>query len=290
MTQDVKYVVITPVRDEEKHMEATIEAVAGQTIRPTEWVIVDDGSSDRTGDIIDQYAAKFSWISVVHRSNRGFRKSGGGVVEAFYDGYDRLRCNDWDFVVKLDGDLTFARTYFEKCFEHFERNAKLGVGGGEIYHDVGGVQRLEANPKFHVRGATKIYRRDCWEAIGGLLRAPGWDTIDEVKANMLGWKTYSFGELQLVHHRLTGTADGLLRDRIKHGIACYVSGYDPLFVVASCVSRLIQKPYIAGSAAIFYGFIKGYWIRMPRVNDKQLIKYLRAQQLRRLCGLETIWK
>jgi biofilm PGA synthesis N-glycosyltransferase PgaC len=290
MTQDVKYVVITPVRDEEKHMEATIEAVAGQTIRPTEWVIVDDGSSDRTGDIIDQYAAKFSWISVVHRSNRGFRKSGGGVVEAFYDGYDRLRCNDWDFVVKLDGDLTFARTYFEKCFEHFERNAKLGVGGGEIYHDVGGVQKLEANPKFHVRGATKIYRRDCWEAIGGLLRAPGWDTIDEVKANMLGWKTYSFGELQLVHHRLTGTADGLLRDRIKHGIACYVSGYDPLFVVASCVSRLIQKPYIAGSAAIFYGFIKGYWIRMPRVNDKQLIKYLRTQQLRRLCGLETIWK
>jgi biofilm PGA synthesis N-glycosyltransferase PgaC len=290
MTQDVKYVVITPVRDEEKHMEATIEAVAGQTIRPTEWVIVDDGSSDRTGDIIDQYAAKFPWISVVHRSNRGFRKSGGGVVEAFYDGYDRLRCNDWDFVVKLDGDLTFARTYFEKCFEHFERDPKLGVGGGEIYHDVGGVQKLEANPKFHVRGATKIYRRDCWEAIDGLLRAPGWDTIDEVKANMLGWKTYSFGELQLVHHRLTGTADGLLRDRIKHGIACYVSGYDPLFVVASCVSRLIQKPYIAGSAAIFYGFIKGYWIRMPRVNDKQLIKYLRTQQLRRLCGLETIWK
>ena len=290
MTQDVKYVVITPVRDEERHMEATIEAVAGQTIRPTEWVIVDDGSSDRTGDIIDQYAAKFSWISVVHRSNRGFRKSGGGVVEAFYDGYDRLRCNDWDFVVKLDGDLTFARTYFEKCFEHFERNAKLGVGGGEIYHDVGGVQKLEANPKFHVRGATKIYRRDCWEAIGGLLRAPGWDTIDEVKANMLGWKTYSFGELQLVHHRLTGTADGLLRDRIKHGIACYVSGYDPLFVIASCVSRLMQKPYIAGSAAIFYGFMKGYWIRMPRVNDKQLIKYLRTQQLRRLCGLETIWK
>jgi biofilm PGA synthesis N-glycosyltransferase PgaC len=290
MTQDVKYVVITPVRDEEKHMEATIEAVAGQTIRPSEWVIVNDGSSDRTGEIIDQYAAKFSWISVVHRSNRGFRKSGGGVVEAFYDGYERLRCNDWDFVVKLDGDLTFARTYFEKCFEHFERDPELGVGGGEIYHDVGGVQKLEANPKFHVRGATKIYRRDCWEAIGGLLRAPGWDTIDEVKANMLGWKTYSFGELQLVHHRLTGTADGLLRDRIKHGIACYVSGYDPLFVVASCVSRLIQKPYIAGSAAIFYGFIKGYWIRMPRVNDKQLIKYLRTQQLRRLCGLETIWK
>ena len=107
MTQDVKYVVITPVRDEEKHIEATIEAVAGQTIRPAEWVIVDDGSSDRTGDIIDQYAAKFPWISVVHRSNRGFRKSGGGVVEAFYDGYKGFTATTGSFVVKLDGDLTF---------------------------------------------------------------------------------------------------------------------------------------------------------------------------------------
>jgi poly-beta-1,6-N-acetyl-D-glucosamine synthase len=290
MVQNVKYVIITPVRDEEKHIEATIKAVAGQTIRPTEWVIVDDGSSDRTGYIIDRYATQLPWISVVHRSNRGFRKSGGGVVEAFYDGYNSLHSLDWDFVVKLDGDLSLPATYFEKCFEHFERDPKLGIGGGEIYHDCGGVQKLEANPKFHVRGATKIYRRTCWEAIGGLLRAPGWDTIDEVKANMLGWKTYSFAELQIVHHRPTGTADGLLSDRIKHGVACYVSGYDPLFVVASCISRLIQKPYVAGSAAIFYGFIKGYCVRTPRVNDKQLIKYLRAQQLRRLCGLETIWK
>ena len=107
---------------------------------------------------------------------------------------------------------------------------------------------------------------------------------------MLGWNTYSFGELQLVHHRLTGTAEGLLRDRVKHGVACYVSGYNPMFLFAKCVSRLVQKPYISGSAAIFYGFIKGYCIRAPRVNDKQFIKYLRTQQLRRLCGLDTIWK
>jgi len=290
MMQEVKYVVITPVRDEEEHIEATIEAVAGQTIQPAEWVIVNDGSSDRTGEIIDRYVAKFSWISVVHRSNRGFRKSGGGVVEAFYDGYNALHYNDWNFVVKLDGDLSLSAVYFEKCFEHFERDPKLGVGGGEIYHELGGVQKLEANPKFHVRGATKIYRRACWEAIGGLLRAPGWDSIDEVKANMLGWNSYSFPELQVVHHRFTGTADGVLRDRVKHGMACYISGYHPLFVVASCFYRLVQQPYIVGSAAICYGFLKGYFTRMPRVDDAPLIKYLRTQQLRRLCGLETIWK
>src|ERR1700685_310676 len=290
MTQDIKYVVITPVRDEEKHIEATIEAVADQTIRPTEWVIVDDGSSDTTGDIIDRFAAKFPWISVVHRSNRGFRKSGGGVVEAFYDGYNTLHCNDWDFIVKLDGDLTFSRTYFEKCFGRFEHEPKLGVGGGEICYDLGGVQKLEANPKFHVRGATKIYRRACWEGIGGLVQAPGWDSIDEVKANMLGWKSYSFDGLRVVHHRLTGSAEGVVRDSMKHGVACYVSGYHPLFVAASCFYRLIQRPYLVGSVAMCFGFLKGYFTGMPRVDDPPLIKYLRTQQLRRLCGLETIWK
>jgi poly-beta-1,6-N-acetyl-D-glucosamine synthase len=261
-------------------------------VLPVEWVIVDDGSTDRTAEIVEHYAAEVSWIHPIRRPNRGFRKAGGGVVEAFYDGYHNLHRSDWDFIVKLDGDLTLPSTYFEQCFSHFERNSKLGIGGGEIYHQVGGVSKLETHPRFHVRGATKIYRRACWEAIGGLWRAPGWDTIDEVKANMLGWDTYSFGEdqLQLVHHRLTGTAESLLRDRIKRGVACYFSGYHPLFLAASCVPKLLQKPYVTGSAAILYGFLKGYFIRSPRVDDKQLIKYLRNQQLRRLCGLKTIWR
>jgi glycosyltransferase involved in cell wall biosynthesis len=285
-----RYVVVTPIRDEEKFIEATVASVQSQTVRPVEWVIVDDGSSDRTGEIVDRCAAQFPWIRIVHRANRGFRKSGGGVVEAFYDGYHAIQSKTWDFIVKLDGDLTLSPNYFEKCFEHFEQDPKLGIGGGDIYHDIGGEQKLEATPKFHVRGATKIYKRACWEAIGGLWRAPGWDTIDEVKANMLGWKTYSFDELRLVHHRFTGTAESLWRDKIKRGVACYVTGYHPIFVAASCVSNLIRRPYISGSAAIAYGFMKSYWIRMPRVNDKQFIKYVRTQQLRRLCGLNTIWK
>ena len=195
MIQDVKYVVITPVRDEERHVEATVHSVASQTIPPVEWIIVNDGSSDRTGDILDRCAAQFPWIHVIHRPNRGFRKSGGGVIEAFYDGYHALGRDDWEFIVKLDGDLTLSPDYFEKCFEHFNEQPKLGIGGGAICHEVDGTLKVEANPKFHVRGATKIYRRACWEAIGGIWAAPGWDTIDEVKANMLDWKTDTFGEL-----------------------------------------------------------------------------------------------
>jgi poly-beta-1,6-N-acetyl-D-glucosamine synthase len=285
-----RYVIITPVRDEERHVEGTLESVCGQSIQPVEWVIVDDGSTDRTGEILDRQAAKFSWIHVVHRGNRGFRKNGGGVMEAFYDGYNKLHSKEWDFIVKLDGDLSFTPDYFAKCFEHFRQDPRLGIGGGEIHHDIFGERKLEENPRFHVRGATKIYRRACWEAIQGLWPAAGWDTIDEVKANMLGWKTYSFPELHLLHHRFTGTEEGLMRDRVKKGLACYVSGYHPLFVTASCVRRITQRPYVVGAAAIMYGFLKAHWNRPPRPDDRSYVSYIRGQQLRRLFGMETIWR
>jgi biofilm PGA synthesis N-glycosyltransferase PgaC len=290
MAQDVKYVIVTPARDEQNHIAATIASLASQTILPTEWIIVNDGSTDETGSIIEEHAARFRWIHIIHRCNRGFRKAGGGVVEAFYDGYRAILTRDWEFLVKLDGDLTFPEDYFEKCLDHFRSDPQLGVGGGEIYHDVGTRLKLESTPHFHVRGATKIYRRACWEAIGGLLAAPGWDTIDEVKANMLGWRTHSFSDLHLLHQRPTGTADGLLRDSMKHGVVCYVSGYHPLFFLASCLRRLLKKPYLIGSIAMCYEFLKAYITHMPRVDDAGMIEYLRAQQLRRLCGLKTIWK
>jgi glycosyltransferase involved in cell wall biosynthesis len=253
-------------------------------------VIVDDGSTDQTGEILDRVAAQLPWIRVIHRTNRGFRESGGGVVEAFYDGYNALQCNQWDFIVKLDGDLTFAPEYFERCFEYFGRDPDLGIGGGEIYHNIAEKLQLEENPRFHVRGATKIYRRSCWEAIGGLWPAPGWDTIDEVKANMLGWKTYAFADLHLFHHRFTGTADGLMQDRVKHGKVCYVSGYHPLFVLASSLHRIRRKPYLIGSVAVLYGYLKAYLTRAPRVEDPSYLAYIRTQQLRRLLGMETIWR
>jgi poly-beta-1,6-N-acetyl-D-glucosamine synthase len=285
-----RYVVITPVRDEEGFIGLTIECMVQQSVRPTEWVIVNDGSTDKTGAIIDDYAKRYPWIRAYHRANRGFRKAGGGVVEAFNDGYRSLACHDWEFIAKFDGDLSFDSRYFERCFEYFLREPKLGLGGGGIYHEVNGEDRLEACPKFHVRGATKIYRRACWEGIGGFWPAPGWDTFDEVKANRLGWTTRTFDDLRLKHHRMTGTADGVWAGLVKNGRANYVCGYHPLFMLGKCAQRAFRRPYIMGSAALFYGFVTGYVKGIPQVNDPVTISYLRHQQLMRMCGQATIWR
>jgi glycosyltransferase involved in cell wall biosynthesis len=287
---DTKYVIISPVRDEEAYLKFTIESMLAQTIRPTEWVIVNDGSTDATGRIINEYAHKFPWIHAVHRENRGFRKAGGGVVDAFNDGYHALHSSDWDFIVKFDGDLSFEPDYFRGCFDHFEREPRLGVGGGVICYVIDGMKRFEKNPMFHVRGATKIYRKNCWDAIGGFWPAPGWDTMDEVKASMLGWTTRSFPDLHLLHHRRTGTADGLWAGIVKNGRANYICGYHPAFMLSKCFLRLAQKPYVIGSVGLFYGFITGYLKHIPQVDDPATIGYLRRQQLGRLFGRETIWR
>jgi poly-beta-1,6-N-acetyl-D-glucosamine synthase len=287
--QTIKYVIVSPVRDEEKFIEQTIRSVLGQSIRPANWIIVNDGSTDQTASIIDRYASEYPWIQVVHRPNRGHRQSGGGVVEAFNDGYKAIRCQDWDFVVKLDGDLVFDELYFQHCFEHFQREERLGIGGGKIYYVENGQERFEECPRFHVRGATKIYRRKCWEEIGGFWQAPGWDTIDELKAQMLEWKTESFDDVKIFHQRMTGTAENLWNDLVKNGMARYVAGYHPLFLLASCILRLTYKPYVVHSAGLLWGYTRSYIRHVPQVNDPALIRFVRREQLKRLMGRQTVW-
>jgi glycosyltransferase involved in cell wall biosynthesis len=287
---DVKYVIISPVRDEEKFIEFTLRSVIAQTIRPIEWVIIDDGSTDNTAGLVQKYAKEHQWIRLLQRGNRGYRKAGDGVIEAFNHGYDFLRSMGWDYLVKLDGDLTFDTQYFEKCFEHFIRDEKLGVGGGVIFNIKNGRLARENHPQFHVRGATKIYRRACWTAIGGLLKAPGWDTLDEVKANMLGWQTRSFTDLRIIHHRSTGSADGMWKNLVKNGRANYIAGYHPLFMLLKGVKRLFEKPYLVGSLGLLYGFMSGYTKRISQVDDDKLIRYIRKQQMNRLMFRESIWK
>ena len=132
MTKKPSYVVVTPARDEAKYIPLTIASLAAQSIRPLRWVIVNDGSTDETGRIADEAARSHAWITVVNRVDRGFRKAGGGVVDAFYEGYRCVEDDAWDYLIKLDGDLSFAPDYFEKCFEHFDENPRLGIAGGTI--------------------------------------------------------------------------------------------------------------------------------------------------------------
>jgi glycosyltransferase involved in cell wall biosynthesis len=290
-SSDLNYVIVTPVRDEEAYLPSTIESVLAQTILPREWVIVDDGSKDNTWTIIQDYSRRHPWIRGIRRSDRGFRKPGGGIIEAFYSGFKELKCRNWDYMSKLDGDLSFSPDYFEKCFDRFERDSQLGIGGGYLYHVLeNGEHVLERVPEFHVRGGVKIYRRACWNAIGGLWIGLGSDTVDEVKANMLGWTSMSFPELLMQHHRFTGATYGRWGGVVKNGKSDYVCGYHPLFMFAKCIARLRHKPYLFGSLGLLYGFLSGYVRGMPRVNDPDLIKYLRQQQIGRLLGRKTIWK
>ncbi len=291
MTQPVRYVVITPVRNEERFFPRTIESLVSQTVPPATWVVVDDGSTDQTGAIADRAASQNAWIHVIHRQDRGFREPGTGVVQAFYDGLASAEMESVAFTVKLDGDLVFPPDYFERCFAHFDRDPRLGIGGGLICTGKEGALAIDSvsDPAFHVRGAVKIYRRACWDEIGGLIKAPGWDTVDELKANMLGWTTRTFKELQVHQLKPTGSADGTWRNWMKNGRANYVTGYHPLFMLGKCVKRFVEKPFGLAALGLLAGFISGYLEGAPRLDDRDLIRFLRQQQLRKLTLRRSLW-
>lgn len=285
-----RYVVISPVRDEADHLEGTFRSMVQQTVRPMQWIVVNDGSTDSTASIIERWASDHPWIIPIHRCDRGRREPGTGVVQAFYDGYKHGTASDWKFLVKLDGDLSFEPDYFERCFKEFDSDVRLGIGGGVVCHNVNGYLAVEPNPQFHVRGANKIYKRECWDDIGGLIAAPGWDTVDEVKANMLGWNTRSFGPLRVVHHRFTGAANGVWANAVKNGLGSYTAGYHPLFMVVKSVKRLLERPFLIVSIGLLYGYMLGYLRQAPQVQERSVIKYLRSQQIRRLLFFPSIWK
>jgi biofilm PGA synthesis N-glycosyltransferase PgaC len=298
MDKSYKYVVITPARNEADHIEKTIRSMVEQTLTPLQWTIVNDGSTDATGEILERWASKYSWIVPVHlgrdirskedKWSRGKRAYDAKEIKAFHFGYQHLKIADWEYIVKLDADLGFRSDYFERCLAEFEADPKLGIGGGAICHEVNGSLQIESTPRFHVRGATKIYRRTCWTQIGGVVNGAGWDTIDEVTANMLEWKTQTFPQLKVTHYRPTGTANGALQNAVKIGSWSYVSGYHPLYMIARAVKWISEKPYFISSLGMLYGFVSAWIRRVPQI-DQTVIRYLREQQLRRLAFRSTIW-
>ena len=283
-----RYIVITPVRDEEKYIELTLQSFLSQTVKPVSWIIVNDGSKDRTEDIIESYKKKVNWIRIINKKNRGYRARGGGVVEAFYCGYDTIKQKNYDFIAKMDGDLKFDKYYFELLLEKFNKDKTIGIAGGACYNEVKEGLKIEKQPLHHVRGATKVYRRKCFEEIKGLVKAIGWDTADEMKANMLGWKTRTFPELKIVHLRKTGQSEKVKETKMAKG--AYFLGYHPIYVVFKGMIMIFRKPFLYGSVIFLFSYIKECIYKRPRIDDIKLIKYIRRQQIKRILLKESLWK
>ncbi len=282
------YVIVTPVKNEELYIGKTINSVIDQTIRPQQWIIVNDGSTDKTGEIIQSYARKYLWIKEIQNERSASRKIGGQA--ALMHGLKFLNVDNYDYFVRMDGDVTFDPYFFESAFQKFKANLNLGIASGVCYVEEKDRMVEEKNPRFHTRGPLKIYRVECYKAIGGLDPEEGWDTIDEVKANMLDWQTRNFPELKVHHLRKTQTASGTLQGRINIGKTAYYLGYHPLFLMARAIKNMTKAPYILGGFYMLAGYFGGYLKKQQRLEDSSFVAFLRKQQINRLLGRETIWK
>lgn len=278
------YVIVTPVRNEAAFIEKTLCSIIAQTARPAEWIIVNDGSTDETEDIVARYVARHPWLRLINRQDRGYRQRGPGVVDAFYEGFDQITYANYDIVVKLDGDLSFEPDYFEELLKQFAANPKLGIASGQPYVFNGKDWVTGKSLLPCTQGPTKLYRRECFEAIGGIRRSLGWDGIDDWTARMLGWQTVTFKHLRVLHHRTWGAATGSLKSRIEQGQGAYFMGYHPLFMLVRGIRRMVNRPYVVGGCAMIWGYV-GSWLARREQVEPELIRFVRRTQLQLLASL-----
>jgi biofilm PGA synthesis N-glycosyltransferase PgaC len=279
--------VISPARDEERTLGTTIACMQAQTLRPARWVIVDDGSSDQTAQIAEQAARNSDWIQVIKRENRGYRKLGGGVIEAFYEGLKALDI-DYDFVAKMDVDLEFSPRYLERIIGYFDQDPLLAAASGKVFRPEGSGLVEEFMIDEMVAGQFKLYRRACFEQIGGFVREIMWDGIDFHKARIAGFRTRSFDDeqLRIVHLRLMGSSDkNIWRGRLRWGRGQWFMGTSLPYILASGLWRAKEKPYLVGGALIIAGYMQAALERAPRFDDLQFRADLRKWQRQRLLGL-----
>ena len=283
-----RYIVVTPVRDEAEFLQRTIDSMAAQTIRPDLWIIVDDGSTDATPDIVRKAAQQHDWIRPHRRPDRGERKVGGGVIEAFYDGLSLVNLDDYEYLCKLDGDLEFGSTYFERLFQKFEEEPRLGTASGKSWIRVAGRLIPERTGDDFSQGQTKLYRTLCFEDIGGFVREVMWDGIDCHRCRMRGWKARSFREreLRFIHLRTMGSSfKSVFHGRLRWGRGQYFMGTHWLYALAIAVYRMWERPFVIGGLCILAGYLSGYVRRLERYDDLEFRRHLHQWQLARLVHL-----
>lgn len=280
-----RLLIVSPVRNEARYLQRTIDSVVSQTIRPARWIIVDDGSDDDTPNIALRAASQHDWISLLRRPDRGVRKVGGGVIEAFDEGLSRFSLDDFDFVCKLDGDLEFGPRYFELLYEKFDRDPKLGTASGKSWIRVGDRLAPERTGDDFSQGQTKLYRVACFRDIGGFVREVMWDGIDCHRCRMKGWNAKSFRDedLRFIHLRPMGSSfKSIFHGRLRWGRGQYFMGTRWLYALAITGYRMWERPYVLGGLCIFAGYVSAFLRRMPRYNDPDFRRHLHQWQLNKL--------
>lgn len=280
----LRYALVTPARNEEAFIELTIRSVLQQTVRPLKWVIVSDGSTDRTDEIVRGYAEQHAWIDFLRMPDR-IERHFGGKVACFNAGYTRLAGVDYGVVGSLDADLSFEAGYFEFLLSRFSSDSRLGVAGTPFAEN-GRTYNYRFSSSDHVSGACQLFRRECYEDIGGYvpLKGGGIDSVAVMTARMKGWRAQTFTEMVTQHHRPMGTGNGggKVTANFHLGQRAYRLGWHPAWQAVRSVYQMTKRPYVAGGAALLLGYIYAFLRQSDRPISKELVEFQREDQMKRL--------
>ena len=280
----MRYVLITPARNEEKHIGGTIQSVVGQTVLPERWVIVDDGSTDRTAEIVRDFTSRYPWIELVSRPERADR-SFAGKVYAFNAGLERVKSLSFEVLGNLDSDVSFEPDYLAFLLQKFEDDPKLGVAGTPFVEEGYDSGKDSFEGENHVAGACQLFRYDCFKEVGGFIpnRAGGVDWIAVTTARMKNWKTRSFAEKRIYHHRPIGTAQrNELSAMYAHGQKDYYLGGSPVWQLFRAGYRMTKKPVVVGGASLLLGYCAAAIRQIKRPVSPELMRFHRREQMKKL--------
>jgi biofilm PGA synthesis N-glycosyltransferase PgaC len=284
MRAPTSYVLITPARNEAQFIELTIRSVVGQTVRPLKWVIVSDGSTDGTNEIVTKYLPDHPWIELVCMSERRERNF-AGKVHAFNAGYALVKDLEYEVIASLDGDISFEEDYFSFLLGKLAEDSSLGLVGTPFKEGSNPTYDYRFASVEHVSGACQVFRRQCFEDVGGYVPVKGGciDHIAVITARMRGWKTRTFTDKICLHHREMGTAQqGLLMSRFKNGAKDYAIGNHPLWELFRGVYQMGKRPYLFGGLMVVSGYLWAAIRRDERPVSEELVKFYRHEQMRRL--------
>ncbi len=287
MNNIASYIIITPAFNEADFIEQTIQSVLRQKILPKQWIVVDDGSNDNTGEIIKKYAGEHEFIQYHYREKPEGQEYFASNVFAIMEGYEKIKEFSYDFLAILDADIQLSEDYYQRIFNKFHADSHLGVASG-IYEDlIDGKLCLVLHDRRSTPKAIQVFRKKVFEEINGFLplKWGGEDTIACVMARMVGWKAWSFPDIKVIHLRPTGTgaAENILSVRFRQGICEYNLASQPLFFLLKILRRVVlEKPYIIGSLSRLTGYLWAALRRDEIVLPIEVVKFFRKEQLARV--------